>query len=216
MKWYDCDPFNFRSVRLCHAFLLHLYGITNSYINQIVFLSWAIFPERKISIYVRLLGGLKYIYSFVPMVVMSVACVTDTLPYLQWDEIYFNYRWYCWCLYLISMYFQRAESLGLGDGGSVGWPLLPAQVQEISSRIQSHVSPKEFRWVSYQNRSKVHKLTGRLTSTALAHCRGKFRGAPSLRRFWDRRWKTLQASKPQLHPLRTTLPSYRSIGFGIS
>ena len=147
MKWYDCDPFNFRSVRLCHAFLLHLYGITNSYINQIVFLSWAIFPERNMSIYVWLLGGLKYIYSFVPMVVMSVACVTDTLPYLQWDEIYFNYRWYCWCLYLISMYFQRAESFG--DGGSVGWPLLPAQVQEISSRIQSHVSPKEFRWVSF-------------------------------------------------------------------
>ena len=70
------------------------------------------FPERKISIYVWLLGGLKYIYSFVPMVVTSVACVTDTLPYLQWDEIYFNYRWYCWCLYLISMYFQRAESFG--------------------------------------------------------------------------------------------------------
>ena len=40
------------------------------------------------------------------MVVMSVACVTDTLPYIQWNLIHVNYKWYCWCLYLIFMYFQ--------------------------------------------------------------------------------------------------------------
>ena len=149
------------------------------------------------------------------MVVMSVACVTDTLPYFfHQTESYLNYRWYWWCIYLIFVYFQIwtiSVRTWKGKMASASSTSARNLFQDSKTRLSDRVQV----CTTFLLRSHfaLYNIVGRQTSTALARWQGKSRGVPSLRRFLARQWKTLQQLKAQLPQLRTTLPSFRLILF---
>ena len=82
------------------------------------------------------------------LVVMSVACVTDTLPISSVRRNLFKQQ----MVLLVSIFdiyvFSRSKHFWR-EHGRVRWPLLRAQVLETSSRIQRLVSLTGFRFASH-------------------------------------------------------------------
>ena len=128
MIWNDCDLFRLKnaSAQICAALFLSKVCTSTCFCLELNF--------SKFNVSVYMVDGCG------PMVVMLVACVTETLQHFQCGEIYLSNF-----LYLIFMYFQSQE-FSARTWMDKRWPLLQAQVPEIFSRIQRLASLTEFRF----------------------------------------------------------------------